>query len=99
MSYSFNVHVASVALAAAAIASKFDEVVSNQPVHANDREAAVATSAAVTSLLADPADGQEISISVSGWLQWRDGDGTQEDGHEFTGASLSVQVSIVAKAE
>jgi hypothetical protein len=100
MSYSFNVRVASVALAAAAIASKFDEVVTpHQPVHANDRDAAIAAATSMTSFLAEPAEGEEISISVSGWLQWRAGDGMQEAGHEFTGASVNVQASIVAKTE
>lgn len=98
MSYSFNIRVASAVLAATAIASKFDEVVASQPVHEKDREVAIATAGAIVGLIGEPAEGQEISISVSGWLQWQHIEG-QAAPESFTGCSLTVSASIVAKTE
>jgi hypothetical protein len=99
MSYSFNVRGATVALAVATIAPKFDEVVSSQPVHAKDRDAAVAAGTALAGLVSEPGEGQEVSISVNGSLQWSVAVGVGEVPDEFTGASLSVQAGLVAKTE
>lgn len=99
MSYSFNVRGATVALAVAAIGPKFDEVVSSQPVHAKDRDAAVTGATALAALVSEPAEGQEVSINVSGWLQWQATDTVGEIPEEFTGASLNIQASLVTKTE
>ena len=99
MSYSFSVRGATVALAVAAIAPKFDEVVSCQPAHAKDRDAAVAAGTAIAALVSEPGDGQEVSISVSGWLHWSVPVAAGEAPDEFTGASLAVQANLVAKTE
>lgn len=97
MSYSFNVRAATLAAAVTAVSAKFDEVVSAQPVHANDRDAAVAAATALTGLCVEPGENEEVSVSVSGWLQWRAGDGAAEP-HEFIGGNVSVQASIVVKS-
>ncbi len=100
MSYSFTVRAATKADALAAIGPKFDEVVSAQPVHAADREVAIATAAAIIGLVEEPAEGQELSVSVHGWLQWTYGS-TDADTPptEFTGASVGVSVSALVKTE
>ena len=95
MSYSFNVRTADKASVADALAAEFDKVVASQPVHAADREVALATAAAVLGVIAAPGDGQDISVNVSGWLQWT---GSGPDNPEaFGGCNVSVSASNVAR--
>jgi alkanesulfonate monooxygenase SsuD/methylene tetrahydromethanopterin reductase-like flavin-dependent oxidoreductase (luciferase family) len=97
MSYGFNVRAATVAAAVAAIGPEFDKVVSSHPVHAADREAAVAAATAIAALVSDAPEGQEVSISVSGWLQWSQVPAEGEAPSIFTGASVTASVTTVTK--
>lgn len=99
MSYSFNLRVATIAAVAAAVATKFDEVVATQPVHAKDREVAIATATSVAGLVGEPGENQEVSVSVNGWVQWHGALAAGEVPDELTGASVSVTVGIVPKTE
>ncbi|WP_066827605.1 hypothetical protein [Sphingomonas mali] len=95
MSYGFSVRGATVALALAAVGPKFDEVVASQPVHAKDRDVAIATATAIADLVGEPDEGQEVSITVGGWLQWQVAVAAGEVPDAFTGASVSASASIV----
>jgi hypothetical protein len=91
MSYSFNVTATSKAEAKEKIAAQFDTILASQPVHAADRASAQAAAQSYVDMLQDPADGEEIAVSVNGYVSWR------AEG-EFTGASVGVTASVRAKA-
>lgn len=87
MSYSITVRAATVALAMAALADKFDaEVVKPQPVHAKDREPALAAAKSFTDLLGPQPEDHEVTITMNGSLGWQ---GTSTD-PDFTWASYGV---------
>jgi hypothetical protein len=90
MSFSFNVRAPSADEAKRLVVLKMDEVVSSQPVHAQDRRLAEVTAGALAEFV-KLEEGQELSVSVSGSLGWR--------GHDveanFSSANLNVQVSAV----
>lgn len=71
MSYSIGVVAATVEAAREALAVKFDEtVVKPQPVHAKDREQALAAADAFLALLGpQPAD-HDVTINMNGSLSW-----------------------------
>jgi hypothetical protein len=93
MSYSFTVTGASKAAAKQLIADSFANVVSSQPSHAADRDAAVSTASAFVDTLAEPSDGSEIVVSMNGSLGWR-----QEAPEQFLHASVSAHASLRPKA-
>lgn len=95
MSYSFNVRGATKALALAAIAAKLDETVAAQPIHAADRQAAEETAKTFVAMLGEPADGQEVSVSVNGYASRY---GVEPDA-PFTGVGISVTAGFMAKTE
>lgn len=89
MSYSFSAKAATKALVLVAIAAKLDEVVVAQPVHAVDRDQALASAKEMLSVVEDdPA--REISVSVHGSV-WKSEAGVQS-------VSLGVSVSFAAPA-
>lgn len=90
MSYSFSAKGVTKDAAKDAAAAEFDKVVESQPVHAADRDAALATVGAMIDAVVDPAEGEEVRVSVSGYLSWR------TEG-EFITASVSAQAGVVAK--
>lgn len=92
MSYVFSVRAATAALAMAAVAAKFDEVVTSQPIHAADREQAQAAAEAFIGLVPLP-EGREYTVSVSGSVGKVYFDG--EYGDDLGNASVSVNVSTV----
>jgi len=92
MSYSFSVMAASKAEAKEKIAEEFDKVVVSQPVHTVDRDSAEAAAQAFVEVLAEPAEGQQISVYANGSVGWR------AEG-EFTSAGGNFTASIVAKAQ
>lgn len=94
MSYGFNFRAATKADAVAALAPKFDEVVAAQPVHAADRDIAIGAATAFINTLAEPGDGEEVSVSVSGSLQWRVAVEAGAVPESFSGANVSVSASI-----
>jgi hypothetical protein len=91
MSYSFSVTAASKAEAKQKIAAEFDSILASQPVHAADRASAQAAAEAFVDVLKDPAEDEQIAVSVNGYVSWR------AEG-EFTGASVGVSAGVRPKA-
>lgn len=87
MSYSFSVTAESRADAKTQIASKFDEIVATQPIHSNDRVAAVTVAETFIDLLQEPGENQRIAVSMNGYLSYHN------EG-EFVGASVNVNASV-----
>lgn len=96
MSYSFTVKADTKQAAKDAVAEAFDKVVANQPIHARDKDAALANASAVIDLLTDPApEGSAINVSCNGYVSWREV--LREDGsNPLTTASISASASYVA---
>jgi prefoldin subunit 5 len=96
MSYSFNVRAADKAAARAAVAAEFDKVVEQQPIHEADRAQAEATVEAMLGVIPDAGEGEEVLVSVSGYVQWR---GTLGGAAPvtITGANVSVGANVAAK--
>ena len=92
MSYSFSVSAATKADAKQKIAEAFDSVVTNQPPHAVDRDAAVTAGGAFVDMLEDPADGQEIHVSMHGSMGWR-----HDAPETFTSAGVGISATVRAK--
>lgn len=92
MSYSFNVLAASTALAAAAVATKLDETVAQQPIHEADKAQAQVAVDSLLPLLREPGDGEQISVSVSGSVSKY-----RADDEGFNNLSLSVHANIAPK--
>lgn len=88
MSYSFNVKAATKALAMAAVASKFAEIVASQPIHARDRAAVLANAEASIGLLTDD-DSKDVAVSCNGYVSWS-GVG------EFTPETAALQSASIA---
>lgn len=90
MSYSFNVLAASAATAALAVAAKLDETVAQQPIHEADKAQAYTTTEQLLDLVREPAEGEQISVSVSGSVsKYR----AEDEG--FNNVSLSVHVGVM----
>lgn len=94
MSYSFNVKAATKAEVLEQAKAKMAEVVQAQPIHARDQEQAIATSETMLGLIADPADGEEVSVYVSGTLGWR---GDMAAPEAIISAGVNVSVSVHTK--
>jgi hypothetical protein len=88
MSYSFQVKAPNKAAAKEAVTAKFDEIVTQQPIHARDRAAVLANAGAVIDHLADN-DSKDVVVSCNGCVSWPSG--TVEE------AQLS-SVSVAASA-
>jgi hypothetical protein len=97
MSYSFSVTAAGKVAAKAALAAKFDEVVAAQPIHARDREAAIANGNAAIDLLVDDA-ALHIAVSMNGYVGWRE-NLTEAGDNDLTAASISASASLVTPAD
>jgi hypothetical protein len=89
MSYSFSLKAVSKSAAKSAVAAEFDKVIESQPIHARDKEAALASAGAVIDLLAD-GDPRNIAVSVNGSLGWTE---TLRDDASNPLQSASVSVS------
>lgn len=96
MSYSVSVTAANKAAAKSAVAAKFDEVVAAQPIHARDREAAIANANAAIDLLTDD-DTMHVAVSLNGYVGWRD-PLTAAGDNPLTAASVSASASLVKPA-
>jgi hypothetical protein len=90
MSYSFSIRAKTKSEASDTVAAELAQVGVTQPVHVADWEIALTTAEAMVKLLEDPSDTEEIGVSVSGYLSWR------EEGR-FTTANVSVTASLVPK--
>jgi hypothetical protein len=93
MSYSFSIKAVSKTQAKEKVAEAFDGVVVGQAIHDVDRDAAVACAEAFIDILGEPSDGDEVRVSVNGYLSWQ-GDMSNAN---FTGANVTISASI-AKA-
>ncbi|MDY7815390.1 hypothetical protein U0F71_06635 [Burkholderia pseudomallei] len=95
MSYSFQVVIQTKAEAEAKIAEEFDKIVATQPVHAQDRTAALATALAFVNLLADEPN-KAIQVNVTGWVSWQHPGGAfDESAVPIHGAAVSASASLV----
>lgn len=91
MSYSFGIIAASKAEAVSKAGDELAKIVAAQPVHEADHVRALAVVETYLNILADPAEGEEIHLNVSGYVSWR------EEG-VFTGASINVSANIARTA-
>lgn len=87
MSYYFSVKAKTKAEARDKVAAELANVVTSQPVHVADRQAAQDAANIFIAMLGDPRDGECVNVTVSGSLGWR-------DTNIFTAASVSVQASL-----
>ncbi|MHA7342486.1 hypothetical protein [Burkholderia pseudomallei] len=95
MSYSFQVVIQTKAEAEAKIAEEFDKIVAAQPVHAQDRTAALAAALAFVNLLADEPN-KAIQVNVSGWASWQySAEAVDQSAVPLTGASVTASASLV----
>lgn len=90
MSYSISVRALTVTAAALAVSAKLDETAEQQPIHESDKAQALAVTEAFLALVRAPGEGEEVSVTVSGWLSKR-----RAEDEGLIGASVSVQASIV----
>jgi len=90
VSYSFNVRADSVLAAGEAAFAELDKVSEAQRVHARDRAAHEIAVGELLSLVAEPGEGRELSVSVSGSCYG-------PEGEPFQGVSLSVNIAVLAK--
>lgn len=90
MSYSFSVVASSKAEAFSKATEEFDKVVAAQPVHAADQVRALACVETYLNLLVNPAESEEVRLSVSGSVGWR------AEG-EFINAGVSLSAYLAAK--
>lgn len=89
MSYSFSVHAATADEAVAKVTEQLDNVVQGQPIHAADRELALATAKAFIALV--PAvDGHDFNVTVHGSV-------TSFGGDTLTSASVGVSVGTIRR--
>jgi hypothetical protein len=94
MSYSIAIVAATKEEAMSKLAEEFDkQVVAYQPMHARDREQALAAAGPFIDLLADD-EASNIGVALNGWLSWS----VAGEEPPITGASVTVCVSRVAKA-
>ncbi len=95
MSYSFSARGRTKEEAIAAVAAELDKVVAAQPIHAADRDQALATATAFVNVL--PENGEkDVYVSVSGSVGW---EGTYPDSHVIANASISANASLVKREE
>lgn len=66
MSYSLSLRAASILALAAAAAAALDNVIEAQPAHARDKDAALANLDAHAKLVGEPAEGEELIVSMHG---------------------------------
>lgn len=94
MSYSFSIIALSLAGAMASVAKELDKVVEQQPIHAADRAHAEAAAHASIGLLNEPAENEEIVVSVSGSVcRWA------ADAEKFSSVGLSVTAGLRQKLQ
>jgi hypothetical protein len=95
MSYSFNIRAADKASAKEAVKDAFDGVVASQPIHARDRDAALANANAAIDLIVDDPS-CDVVVGLSGYVGWRELLDA-ECSNPLTSASVSASASLVSK--
>jgi len=91
VSYSFTITANNADEAGVKVEEELGKVVTAQPSHAADRQAAQIAAEAFIDVLVDPREGECITVSMSGSLGWRDAD-------VFINASVNVSAYIAPKA-
>lgn len=87
MSYQFTAKGKTKAEVKQAVADEFDKMMGAQPVHTNDRAAAIANANAVIDLLAD-SDTYGIQVTLNGYVSWA--------GNGLNNASISCTATHVS---
>ncbi|WP_316200410.1 MULTISPECIES: hypothetical protein [unclassified Bradyrhizobium] len=100
MSYSFNIYAGSKSEAKVAVATKLEEVIATQAIHARDKSAILANASAVIDLLTDAVpDGHLIYVGCNGSLSWTDvaleADGSNAADIPLRTASIAAHASYV----
>lgn len=96
MSYSIAIIATTIAAAREALAAKFDEtVVKPQPVHAKDREQALAAADAFLALLGEQPVDHDVSVTMNGSLGWN---GAQDEGR-FCWANFGISCGYTLRKE
>lgn len=95
MSYSFSAQGSDKASARKAAEEAFDKMVETQPIHAKDKDAAMANLDTVMALVIEDAE-CDVAVHCNGYLSWRsvDADGKPTD---VTGASVASSVSLITR--
>lgn len=96
MSYSIGVRAATKALVLEKVAEELNKVAAAQPVHDRDRGEAYEAAKAFVGVLAEPAAGQEVVVSVSGSLGWTGREDLNNVG--ITASSVTVYASLATAA-
>lgn len=92
MSYSFSAQGSDKASARKAAEEAFDKMVETQPIHAKDKDAAMANLDTVMALVIEDAD-CDVAVHCNGYLSV-DADGKPTD---VTGASVASSVSLITR--
>ena len=87
MSYSFSITADTKEEAGSLVEQELAKVVVAQSVHDADRQAAQDAAEAFIDLLTEPSEDEEVSVSLTGSLSWR-------DENVFVGASVNVSAYI-----
>lgn len=91
MSYSFTITADTKDDAGVKVEAELGKVVEGQPSHEFDRQAAQDAAEAFIDVLADPKEGECITVFMSGSLSW-----SKEK--VFTSASVNVRAYLAPKA-
>jgi hypothetical protein len=92
MSYSFSILADTKDDAGVKVEAELGKVVTAQPSHEYDRQAAQNAAEAFIDVLRDPREGECVGVSMSGSLIWR-------EGYVFTGASVNVNAWVGPKGK
>lgn len=96
MSYSFNVRAATKEAALQKVGEELDKIIVGQPMHSNDRDAAVATAKAFLAILPDDPEGREFSVSVNGSIGWSQGG--PHVASVISGVGVGVSIQLISAA-
>lgn len=91
MSYSFYCRAKSKAEVLEQVATKFKEVVAQQPVHERDAQFAYDHCKAVIGNVGEPAEGRLVQASVNGYISVEDG--------VVVGLNVSASVGFVQETQ
>ena len=96
MSYNISIKAPTVAAALTQLEAEFDDVVQEQPQHALDRAAAVATATAICGLMTVSEEEHDVGLAVDGWVGAAEG--ATEGATEFiAGVNLTVRAMLIPK--
>jgi len=88
MSYNFSVRGANRAEVLERVGLELDKVKDAQPMHAHDRDQALAAAKAFIEILPDSLEGHEIQVYMHGSVGWHQG--RAEEPNVITGAGVGV---------